>query len=64
MHIWFIYLSTAQDAKKYKLIDPRKFHYLNQSKCFFLSGVDDGLEYSRTRRAMTIVGISSEEQVV
>lgn len=40
------------------------FHYLNQSKCYELDGLDDSIEYLATRRAMDIVGISSEEQVL
>jgi len=39
------------------------FHYLNQSNCFELEGLDESKEYRDTRRAMDIVGISSEEQV-
>ena len=39
------------------------FHYLNQSNCFELEGFDESKEYRDTRRAMDIVGISSEEQV-
>lgn len=39
------------------------FHYLNQSNCYELDGVDDSKEYVATRRAMDIVGISSDEQV-
>ena len=40
------------------------FGHLNQSNCYELDGVDDSKEYLATRRAMEIVGISSEEQVV
>lgn len=43
--------------------NPKDFHYLNQSKCFKLNGVDDTEEYHATRRAMDIVGISQNEQV-
>lgn len=43
--------------------DPKSFHYLNQSNCYKLDGVDDAEEYLATRRAMDIVGISEEEQV-
>ena len=53
----------SQDVEKYKLGDPRKFHYLNQSNCYELDGVDDSKEYIATRRAMNVVGISSDEQV-
>ncbi|KAK7284191.1 hypothetical protein RJT34_18932 [Clitoria ternatea] len=54
--------APPEDVKKYKLGNPRKFHYLNQSNCFELEGVDEYKEYTATRRAMDIVGISSEEQ--
>jgi len=53
-----------QDIKKYKLENPHKFHYLNQSSCYKLDGVDDASEYLETRRAMDVVGISNEEQVL
>lgn len=52
-----------QDVQKYKLGPPSTFHYLNQSNCYKLDGVDDTKEYIETRRAMDIVGISSAEQV-
>ncbi|KAG5055444.1 hypothetical protein JHK85_007954 [Glycine max] len=54
--------APPEDIKKYKLGDPRMFHYLNQSNCFELEGFDESKEYRDTRRAMDIVGISSEEQ--
>lgn len=53
----------VQDAEKYKLGHPRLFHYLNQSKTYELEGVSNADEYLKTRRAMDIVGISSEDQV-
>ncbi|XP_030953019.1 myosin-17-like isoform X1 [Quercus lobata] len=55
--------APLEDREKYKLGDPKSFHYLNQSNCYALDGVDDGHEYLETRRAMDIVGISEEEQV-
>lgn len=58
-----ILFSTFQDIQRYKLDNPRSFRYLNQSNCYELDGVDDSKEYLDTRRAMDIVGISSEEQV-
>ncbi|RDX60565.1 Myosin-12, partial [Mucuna pruriens] len=54
--------APPEDAKKYKLGDPRQFHYLNQSNCYEVSNVDDAKEYLETRNAMDIVGISQEEQ--
>lgn len=52
-----------QDIAKYKLGNPKSFHYLNQSNCYELDGVNDAHEYLATRRAMDIVGISDQEQV-
>ena len=52
-----------QEIERYKLGNPKSFHYLNQSKCYVLDGVNDAEEYLATRRAMDIVGISEEEQV-
>ncbi|KAL0459335.1 UNVERIFIED_CONTAM: Myosin-6, partial [Sesamum latifolium] len=54
--------APPEDIQKYKLGNPRTFHYLNQSNCYELDGVDDSKEYLATRRAMDTVGISSEEQ--
>ncbi|KAG6466304.1 hypothetical protein ZIOFF_075914 [Zingiber officinale] len=51
-----------QDIDRYKLDHPRTFHYLNQSNCFALDGVDESEEYLTTRRAMDVVGISTDEQ--
>ncbi|KAM6565183.1 hypothetical protein CsatB_025181 [Cannabis sativa] len=51
-----------QEKEKYKLGDPRSFHYLNQSNCYELVGVSDAHDYLTTKRAMEIVGISEKEQ--
>ncbi|KAM7485326.1 hypothetical protein LguiA_001335 [Lonicera macranthoides] len=53
---------SVKDVGKYKLGNPRMFHYLNQSNCFQLDGVDESKEYLATKRAMDVVGISSSEQ--
>uniref|UniRef100_A0A2N9HFS8 Myosin motor domain-containing protein n=1 Tax=Fagus sylvatica TaxID=28930 RepID=A0A2N9HFS8_FAGSY len=55
--------APPEDREKYKLGNPKSFHYLNQSNCYALDGIDDAHEYLETRRAMDIVGISEEEQV-
>ncbi|KAJ0718398.1 putative myosin ATPase [Helianthus annuus] len=54
--------APPEEVEKYKLGSPQSFHYLNQSKCFELVGVNDGREYLATRRAMDVVGISKKEQ--
>ncbi|KAL0785512.1 hypothetical protein Bca101_001758 [Brassica carinata] len=50
------------EVKKFKLGDPRTFHYLNQTNCYEVSNVDDAREYLETRNAMDIVGIGQESQ--
>jgi myosin-5 len=59
----FNFYIFLQEVKKYKLGHPRTFHYLNQSSCYELEGIDESKEYNAIRRAMDVVGISSEEQV-
>ncbi|ESQ50397.1 hypothetical protein EUTSA_v10001881mg [Eutrema salsugineum] len=54
--------APPEDIKKLKLEDPTKYRYLNQSRCIKLEGMDDSEEYTKTREAMGIVGISLEEQ--
>ncbi|KAK9149162.1 hypothetical protein Scep_007919 [Stephania cephalantha] len=54
--------APPEDIEKYKLGNPKSFHYLNQSNCYGLDGVNDAHEYLATRRAMDIVGISEHEQ--
>ncbi|GFZ18581.1 myosin family protein with Dil [Actinidia rufa] len=52
---------SVKVRQKYKLENPKSFHYLNQSNCYELDGVNDAHEYLGTRRAMDIIGISEEE---
>ncbi|XP_038696506.1 myosin-17-like isoform X2 [Tripterygium wilfordii] len=59
---YFLCAAPPEEREKYKLGNPKSFHYLNQSNCYELDGVDDMGEYFATRRAMDVVGISQEEQ--
>ncbi|GFS43461.1 myosin family protein with Dil [Actinidia rufa] len=62
-HCFYLLCSAPPEVRqKYKLENPKSFHYLNQSNCYELDGVNDAHEYLETRRAMDIVGISEEEQ--
>ncbi|CAN8247655.1 unnamed protein product [Cochlearia groenlandica] len=54
--------APPEEAKKFKVSDPRTFHYLNQTNCYEVSNVDDAREYMETRNAMDIVGIGQEAQ--
>ncbi|XP_039162818.1 myosin-11 [Eucalyptus grandis] len=60
----FYHLCAApqEEIEKYKLGNPESFHYLNQSDCYHLDGVNDAEEYLAIRRAMNVVGISEDEQ--
>jgi len=50
------------NAGLYKLLPPEKYHYLNQSGCVRMEGVDDGELFGNVRIAMTVLGISNETQ--
>ncbi|OAY82606.1 Myosin-11, partial [Ananas comosus] len=54
--------NSRSEIEKYKLGNPKSFHYLNQSNCYELVGVSDAHDYLATRRAMDVVGISAQEQ--
>ncbi|CAN0886361.1 XI-E [Linum grandiflorum] len=54
--------APKEEIEKYKLGNPKSFHYLNQSNCYELVGGNDANNYLATRRAMNIVGISEVEQ--
>ncbi|KAM3331651.1 hypothetical protein ACQJBY_027547 [Aegilops geniculata] len=59
---YFLCSAPSEDIKKYKLGDPSSFHYLNQSSCIRVDGINDAEEYLATRNAMDMVGITEEEQ--
>ncbi|XP_074572388.1 myosin-11-like isoform X2 [Curcuma longa] len=62
-HCFYLLCAAPTEVtEKYKLGKPNTFHYLNQSNCYELVGVNDAHEYLATRRAMDIVGISAQEQ--
>ncbi|KAG5224043.1 myosin [Salix suchowensis] len=62
-HCFYLLCAAPQEeVERYKLGNPKSFHYLNQSSCFELAGVSDAHDYLATRRAMDIVGISAKEQ--
>ncbi|KZV36499.1 myosin-15-like [Dorcoceras hygrometricum] len=61
-HCFYQLCASGRDAETYKLGHPSKYHYLNQSKTYELDGVSSAEEYMKTKRAMSIVGISEEEQ--
>mmetsp|Transcript_13678 Transcript_13678/g.18752 ORF Transcript_13678/g.18752 Transcript_13678/m.18752 type:complete len:1592 (+) Transcript_13678:330-5105(+) len=54
--------ASPEEVESLRLKPASEFYYLNQSKCYELSGVDNAEEFARTRRAMSIVGVSEEQQ--
>ncbi|WZZ13818.1 hypothetical protein YC2023_106907 [Brassica napus] len=54
--------TVRNNNSRYKLGEPKTYHYLNQSKCLEVDSINDAEEYHATRRAMDVVGISTEEQ--
>jgi len=63
-HIFYQLCDGASSSLREELFlkPSREFKYLNQSSCFELPGVDNVKEFKRTKHAMKIVGIASEEQ--
>ncbi|CAM0882389.1 unnamed protein product [Alopecurus aequalis] len=59
---YFLCSAPSEDIKRYKLGDPSSFHYLNQSSCIRVDGINDAEEYLATRNAMDMVGITEQEQ--
>eukprot|EP01102_Stenamoeba_stenopodia_P002108 TRINITY_DN11872_c0_g1_i1.p1 TRINITY_DN11872_c0_g1~~TRINITY_DN11872_c0_g1_i1.p1 ORF type:complete len:1388 (+),score=341.30 TRINITY_DN11872_c0_g1_i1:151-4314(+) len=54
--------ATKEEKTSLNLLPIDQYHYLNQSKCFSIPGVDDAKEFHRVRHALTTVGISKENQ--
>ncbi|XP_043721670.1 myosin-11-like isoform X2 [Telopea speciosissima] len=62
-HCFYLLCAAPSEiVEKYKLGNPKSFHYLNQSNCYELVGISDAHDYLATRRAMDVVGISEREQ--
>ncbi|XP_057468174.1 myosin-17-like, partial [Actinidia eriantha] len=62
-HIFYRLCAAPPEVQeKYNLGSPKSFHYLKQSDCYELDGVNDADEYLATRKAMDIIGISEDEQ--
>ncbi|KAK4410989.1 Myosin-12 [Sesamum angolense] len=54
--------APPEEVKKFKLGDPRTFHYLNQTNCYEVQMLTTPEKYLETRNAMDIVGINQDEQ--
>ncbi|XP_064607942.1 unconventional myosin-IXAa-like isoform X2 [Liolophura sinensis] len=63
-HVFYYLLAGAEkkEVDELQLYSPEKYHYLNQSECCTLEGVDEVHEFARLRESMELVGFSAEAQ--
>jgi myosin heavy subunit len=64
-HIFYQLCASCSDEEAQELLSgkyPEDFYYLNQSECIAVNGVDDAETFEMTRQAMTVIGITEEEQ--
>lgn len=54
--------APKEDLERFKVGNPRTFHYLSQSNCYEVDAINDAKEYLATKRAMEVVGIGPDEQ--
>ena len=58
----FYQVASGEDQKQFGLRSLKIYRVLNSGDCVEIPGVDDGHDYSLTKRAMFDVGISADEQ--
>ncbi|GAB6028580.1 Unconventional myosin-IXAa, variant 2 [Chamberlinius hualienensis] len=63
-HVFYYMLAGASEEERvaFQLKRPQEYHYLNQSACYTLEGVDEVYEFSRLKQSMEMVGFSIEKQ--
>ncbi|CAG7723273.1 unnamed protein product [Allacma fusca] len=63
-HVFYYLLAGASDTEKenLNLLPPYSYHYLNQSGCYTLDGVDESYEFSRLKQSMEMVGFGADKQ--
>jgi myosin V len=63
-HIFYQLVAGATDAEKSRLglMPASEFEYLNQGSAPVIDGVDDKAEFNATRKSLTTIGISVDQQ--
>eukprot|EP01095_Lingulamoeba_sp_RSL-Kostka_P012929 TRINITY_DN5221_c0_g1_i3.p1 TRINITY_DN5221_c0_g1~~TRINITY_DN5221_c0_g1_i3.p1 ORF type:complete len:2164 (+),score=981.26 TRINITY_DN5221_c0_g1_i3:29-6520(+) len=63
-HIFYQMISgtNSEEKKRFHLLGPENFNYLNQSGCYVVERMDDAKEFQHTREAMRVCGINDAEQ--
>lgn len=63
-HVFYQLTAAAQAcpqlAETYMLTPANSYHYLSQSGCFSLDGINDAIMFDNLRLAMNVLGISEE----
>lgn len=54
--------ASPEEAQRWLLAPPSSFAYLNQSGVYELPGVDNAAEFGHTRHAMSLIGITPQQQ--
>eukprot|EP00818_Percolomonas_sp_WS_P000139 CAMPEP_0117447222 /NCGR_PEP_ID=MMETSP0759-20121206/6759_1 /TAXON_ID=63605 /ORGANISM="Percolomonas cosmopolitus, Strain WS" /LENGTH=1076 /DNA_ID=CAMNT_0005239541 /DNA_START=77 /DNA_END=3307 /DNA_ORIENTATION=+ len=54
---------SQQEKEQFMVFAPEDFHYLNQSGCTIVEGIDDEEEYRATRHAMETLKIPADQQI-
>jgi myosin heavy subunit len=62
-HIFYQLFSDSSLSQKLKLTKPSDFHYLNQTDCYQVSGVDDAKEFKETKDALSLMNISNQDEI-
>ncbi|CAM9675631.1 unnamed protein product [Chrysoparadoxa australica] len=62
-HIFYQITKGADDdeRERWSLGDPEDYYYCNQGECYELRRVEDGEEFLKTKRAMSLMGISESD---
>lgn len=63
-HVFYEFLSGAsgQERQLWKLRDPISYHYLRQSQCFKITGVDDAFQYNDLCEGLRALGMKAEQK--
>ncbi|XP_052828157.1 unconventional myosin-IXAa isoform X8 [Octopus bimaculoides] len=63
-HVFYYLLkgASAEERSFLHLHDATEYHYLSQSNCYTVDGVDEEHEFARLKQSMEMVGFSTERQ--
>ncbi|MCJ1387433.1 class II myosin [Xylographa bjoerkii] len=63
-HIFYQFSKAASQSHRelFGIQQPQSYHYLSQSKCFDVPGIDDASDFNDTLNAMKVIGLAQSEQ--